>query len=443
MKKLFFLIGIVSLFCLLPQQQATAVQQPYLYEEPSYADQGFEAEELEDLVAPIALYPDPLIAQLLPAATFIDQIEEAARYVRRYGVTSGIDRQPWDSSVKAVAHYPDLLQKMDREYDWTVTLGQAFINQQDELFRAIQRLRADAYELGNLVSTREQQVVLEGDYIRIYPADPRLIYLPSYDPRVIYVERAYPGYGLLTFGIGLNIGVWLNRDFDWYQHRIYYHGWRGDGWIRHARPHVHLHNRYYTQPRTTIIINRNIVYHDTSRYRREIRHKRQLRPPPAPRPASPLRERHAPRIHKAPAGPPPPAFQQPRPHRPETKPQPPRVKDRVNELRVIKPAPPRPTQPAPVPHRVERPAVKTMPPKQQTVAPAIIKPPPAPKTKPALTPPAVKPPIAAPPVPVATNPAPKPSPPASVKERFQRPDKVEKQERHEKRGQQEDDKPRR
>lgn len=429
MKKLFVLFGIFTLFSLFLQQQAAAVQQPYLYEEPSYSDQAYEAEELEDLVAPIALYPDPLIAQLLPATTFIDQIEAAARYVRRYGVTPAIDQQPWDISVKAVAHYPDLLLKMDRDYDWTVSLGQVFINQQEDLFSAIQRLRADAYELGNLASTREQQVVLEGEYIRIYPADPRLIYLPSYDPRVIYVERAYPGYGLITFGAGLSIGVWLNRDFDWYRHRIYYHGWRGDGWIRHARPHVHLNNRHYVQPRTTIIINRSIIHHDTSRYRRELRHERQLRPPPAPRPASPLRERHAPSMQKAPEKRPstPPAFQQPRPQRPDVKPSPPRVKDRAEELRVVKPTAPRPTPP-----NYKRPtAPQQLPAAPVKAKPAVVRPVPAAPPPPAAVKPAIKPPPAVPPASSKAS-------PAAGKEQHQRPDTSEKRERNEKRDQQDE-----
>src|SRR5512144_94798 len=82
-----------------------------------YSDYLFTAEELEDLLAPIALYPDPLLAQILPAATFVDQIDEAARFVRRYGRAPRIDYQPWDVSVRAVAHYPDVLFMMDRKYD--------------------------------------------------------------------------------------------------------------------------------------------------------------------------------------------------------------------------------------------------------------------------------------------------------------------------------------
>jgi len=86
-------------------------------------DAPFTAEELDELLAPIALYPDPLLAQILPAATFVDQIDAAARYVRQFGKLALIDDQPWDVSVKAVAHYPDVLFMMDQKYDWTVSLG--------------------------------------------------------------------------------------------------------------------------------------------------------------------------------------------------------------------------------------------------------------------------------------------------------------------------------
>ncbi len=431
MKKLLLLVSTLLLFCLLPLQSALAENPPYLYEPSS--DLYFSAEELEDLLAPIALYPDPLIAQILPAATFIDQIDQAARYVKRYG-PGRVDIQPWDVSIKSVAHYPDLLLMMDRDYDWTVSLGQAFINQPQEVMSAIQRLRADAMDMGNLVSTREQQVVMEGDYIRIYPAAPQVIYIPSYDPRIVYVERSHPGYGLINFGIGLSIGVWLNRDFDWYGHRIYYHGWQGDGWIRRARPHVHVHNTYYVNNSYRVINrNRGIMYHDVNRYREQIRRDRYERRPPPGRPISPLRERHTPVINKTPGGRPlpPPAYQQPRPQRPDFRPSPPRVKDRAEELRAVKPTVSRPHQP----HREQR-GMQTAPPKQPPAAPATARPavvrpapattsPPA-ATKPAPVVPAVKPPPAA-------HPAPKAPAAGTDKERPQRPGKPEKQEQNENR----------
>lgn len=210
--------------CLVAGQASWAEddQQPV-----AYGDTLFTPDELDDLLAPIALYPDPLIAQILPAATFIDQIDEAARYVRQYGKYARIDDQPWDVSVKAVAHYPDVLYMMDRKYDWTVSLGQAFVMQQLDVMDAIQRLRAEAEAAGNLTSTPQQQVVVEREVIRIVPAEPEVIYVPVYDPMVVYEESLYPSYGFITFGSGFTIGAWLNRDCDWQRRRVYYHGWLG------------------------------------------------------------------------------------------------------------------------------------------------------------------------------------------------------------------------
>ncbi|NTU76750.1 MAG: DUF3300 domain-containing protein, partial [Alphaproteobacteria bacterium] len=95
---------------------------------------------------------------------------------------------------------------------------------------AIQRLRAEAMANGNLVSTAQQEVIVDGAVIRIVPAQAEVIYVPSYDPMLVYAGPP-PQYGFITFGIGFTIGAWLNRDCDWHRHRIYYHGWRGRGWI--------------------------------------------------------------------------------------------------------------------------------------------------------------------------------------------------------------------
>lgn len=248
-------------------------------------DELFTTEELDDLLAPIALYPDPLIAQILPAATFVDQIDAAARYVRQYGKSAQIDIQPWDVSVKAVAHYPTVLFMMDSKYDWTVSLGQAFVNQEQDVMDTIQRLRADAKAAGSLVSTPQQQVFVEDDFIRVIPAQPEVIYVPQYDPAVVYVEGFYPSYGFLSFGIGFGVGAWLNRDCDWHRHRIYYHGWRGRGWINRARPYINIRNRTYINSRhRDISINRRVVQHDTLRFRNELRRNVELRRESARRP---------------------------------------------------------------------------------------------------------------------------------------------------------------
>ena len=136
-----------------------------MVEEGTYTP--FAAAELDELLAPIALYPDPLIAQILPAATFFDQVDAATRYVKQFGNVALIDDQPWDVSVKAVAHYPDVLFMMDQKYDWTVSLGEAYINQPQDVMDAIQRLRAEAEAEGNLVSNSQQQVINEGGIISI------------------------------------------------------------------------------------------------------------------------------------------------------------------------------------------------------------------------------------------------------------------------------------
>src|ERR1039457_2122196 len=178
-------------------------------------DSLFTTAELDELLAPIALYPDPLLAQILPAATFIDQIDLATRSVRQYGKSARIDDQPWDVSVKAIAHYPDVLFMMDQKYDWTVSLGQAYINQQQDVMDAIQRLRAEAETRGYLVSTSEQQVLNEGGVISIDPAASDLIYIPQYDPLAIYAEASSPDYGFINFSVGFKIGAWLHRECDW------------------------------------------------------------------------------------------------------------------------------------------------------------------------------------------------------------------------------------
>ncbi|NVN93619.1 MAG: DUF3300 domain-containing protein [Desulfuromonadales bacterium] len=240
-------------------------------------DTPFTPEELDELLAPIALYPDPLLAQILPAATFVDQIDLATRYVRQYGNVARIDDQSWDVSVKAVAHYPDVLFMMDQKYDWTVSLGQAYGSQPQDVMDAIQRLRVEALDDGNLVSTPEQQVTDEGGLISIDPIKPDLIYVPQYDPLTVYIEGPSPEYGFITFGAGFMIGAWLNRDCDWHGRRIFYHGWQGGGWISRARPRIQVRNSVYISNRFSAIdINRKTIQHDTERYRGEIRRNVQL-----------------------------------------------------------------------------------------------------------------------------------------------------------------------
>ena len=235
--------------------------------EPQQASDYYEPyaqEQLDNLLAPIALYPDPLLAQVLAAATFPDEIQDAAPWVRLHNPDS-IDYQPWDVSVKAVAHYPTVLSMLNDRLDWTTALGQAYVNQSTDIMMSVQRLRNMAHSQGNLVTTPQQQVVVDRGYIQIVPAQPRVIFVPAYDPGVIYVRRVYrPGFGFdgfFNFGTGFVIGSWLNYDMDWGTHRVVYNSWdeRG-GWRERSRPYVHITNVYVNNRYENVNLNRNVVH---------------------------------------------------------------------------------------------------------------------------------------------------------------------------------------
>jgi hypothetical protein len=214
---------------------------------------SFTDQELDDLFAPIALYPDPLLAQMLPASTYPAEVADAMAWLDSGGDVLNIDGQNWDESVKAIVRYPNILQMMAGNMDWTANLGDAFLNQPEDVTNSIQRLRWQARAVGNLVSNNEQSVIIEGDYIRIDPAVPQYVYVPQYDPSVIYVEEYAPGGPpFIMFGPGLLIGGWLSMDFDWGRHHVFYHGWDRPGWVNHSRPHVNVRNVYINQSRPAI-----------------------------------------------------------------------------------------------------------------------------------------------------------------------------------------------
>ena len=213
----------------------------------------FTDQELDGLLAPIALYPDPLLAQILPASTYPQEVADAAAWLRNVGDLSGIDGQSWDDNVKAIAHYPGILYMMADDMGWTADLGDAFLNQPDDVTMSIQRLRWKAREEGNLESNNQQTVLIEGDYIEIIPAQPEYIYVPQYDPSAVYFERWTPDSPpFITFGLGLVIGTWLDMDFDWGHRRLIYHGWDRPGWVHKARPYVHIPNTYIQRNRPFI-----------------------------------------------------------------------------------------------------------------------------------------------------------------------------------------------
>jgi hypothetical protein len=202
----------------------------------------FSLEQLDNLLAPIALYPDPLLAQVLLAVAFPDQIDEAARFMRAGAGAEYIDSQPWDVSVKAVAHYPTVLDMMADTLNWTTDLGRAYASQPADVLASVQRLRQEARAAGNLETNPEQEVVVTDGYIEIWPVDPQYIFVPEYDPNIVYVEPdGFDDGPAVSYGSGFLIGAWLNDDCDWPHHRIYHHGWKNaSGWIERSRPYVNM-----------------------------------------------------------------------------------------------------------------------------------------------------------------------------------------------------------
>jgi hypothetical protein len=233
----------------------------------------FSPDELDNLMAPIALYPDPLLAQMIPAATFVDQITEAANWVRAGNKPADIDNQPWDVSVKAVAHYPKTLYMLNDHLDWTTAIGQAYVAQPADVQASIQRLRVQAKNARTLQSTPQQTVSADQGYVTVEPAEASVIYEPVYDPWLAYAPPStiIPG-GLISFGLGLAIGAWLNRDVIWPAGGFRYHGWNGGGWIGRSRPYVDLRNSTYVNNRLKNIalnrgvLNRNINAANLGRY---------------------------------------------------------------------------------------------------------------------------------------------------------------------------------
>ena len=165
----------------------------------------FSKEELDQMLAPIALYPDTLLTQMLMAATYPLEVVAADRWVGNQPNLKGnlldqaLQDKDWDVSVKSLAHFPQVLAMMDEKIEWTTRVGDAFLAQKDEVMDSIQKLRAKAEAAGNLRSMKEQKVVNEQGDIEIEPADAGMIYVPEYDPLLIYGPWWYPAFLLLHF----------------------------------------------------------------------------------------------------------------------------------------------------------------------------------------------------------------------------------------------------
>ena len=193
-------------------------------------------QQLEEIAAPIALYPDSLLMQVFMAATYPLEVIEADRWLRKQPLSgdaleAALKDQDWDASVKSLCTLPDVLSKMSENLDWTRDMGDAFLASQSDLLDAVQRLRGKANEAGNLDSTKEQTVTVQEDkIIVIESAQPDVIYVPTYSPTVVYGTWPYttvyyaplyqpppPGYGALAFTTGVVVGaaLWGNCHWGW------------------------------------------------------------------------------------------------------------------------------------------------------------------------------------------------------------------------------------
>src|ERR1700719_220101 len=255
-----FLSGCL-LLTTVPGAFAQADQSPA---EPPVQEAAQTPAQLQQLVVPIALYADALVAQILAAATYPDQIVEADRWMQQHPGLKGeqlgqeVDQQPWDPSVKALTEFPSVLANMDKNLSWTSSLGDAYVNQQQAVMGAVQVMRQRAKQAGNLNSTSQQTVSQQGQTIVIEPADPQVVYVPAYDPWLVYGGPLgvwagwywYPGLYLtgpgIAFGLGFGVGFfggfgwgWHHWGYDWHHHGIIFNH---STYISHSRVFVNRNN---------------------------------------------------------------------------------------------------------------------------------------------------------------------------------------------------------
>jgi len=247
---------------------ASVAIHPPVFAMQEAAQAALSASQIDELVSPIALYPDALVAQILAASTYPDQVVAANTWLQANSSLNDAQRaqqvngQSWDPSVKALTQFPSVLNNMATNLSWTSALGDAFYNQQADVMASVQRLRAQAKAAGNLKTTPQQTVTTENQggqqVIVVQPANPQVVYVPTYNPTVIYGTPYYPpGYStgalvatsIISFGAGLAIGAALSGGYGW--------GWNswGCGW----------HGGSVTYNRNVYVSNSN-VYRNGGNY---------------------------------------------------------------------------------------------------------------------------------------------------------------------------------
>ena len=233
------IILVVALFVLNPFVASAQNQTPSA---ATSSDQLLKAEELDALVAPIALYPDTLLSLVLMASTYPLEVVQADRWAKEHKSLKGdqlkaeVDKQRWDDSVKSLVATPDVLSMMSTKLDWTQKLGDAVLAQQPDVMDAIQRLREKAEANKKLKSTKQQKIIRKQEQgnqvIIIEPTEPNTIYVPYYEPAVVYGAWPYPAYppyyftppgyiaaGIIrtgiAFGAGYALGRWASGGYYW------------------------------------------------------------------------------------------------------------------------------------------------------------------------------------------------------------------------------------
>lgn len=275
-------VAATLVFCLLP----LGVPELYAQEAPppraAYAQLDYA--QLDQLVAPVALYPDALVAQILTASTYSSQIVEADRFVQRNAsmapqeMARVVDTQPWDPSVKSLTAFPSVLSNLDRNLTWTSQLGNAYYNQPQDVMGAIQAMRQRAYAAGNLKATPQETVAYQPGGIVIAPVNPAVYYVPVYDPWVVYGAPVpvYPAYyvapapyagtvavaGMVGFTAGIMVGAFAS------------YGWGCSYWAPNWYAHtVAFHNVTYVSRSVTVVNRGYYGYYDHSAAARAYNHQ--------------------------------------------------------------------------------------------------------------------------------------------------------------------------
>lgn len=252
---------------------------------PAHAqgDPSYPQAKLEQLVAPIALYPDGLLSQVLMASTYPLEIVEADRWVKGNPNLKGksldgaLAQKTWDPSVISLCQLPDVLGRMSQNLDWTQDLGNAFLAQQADVMTAVQKLRNEAYKSGNLKSSEQSKVVVQQETIVIQPANPQVIYVPAYNPTVVYgpawgypsyyypaMMAPPPSYALasgIAWGVGFAIGASIFGGCDWHGGNVY------------VNNNVFVNNNIYRNTNINNNYNRNTNINNNQNWNHDSQHR--------------------------------------------------------------------------------------------------------------------------------------------------------------------------